>query len=289
MEARFQAEASGNRQFGRSAGTQTGGRPAGSLEPSNNQRKNRTGFFTCFLARPPHEYSVFMSRKTYSLSAVALIATVSFSFSSADGSEAFAQAGPNDLVVEAAGLPDELIDLSDDAFEIVPIDDIAQSDVKFVSKAVVQELPEDADLRAPLADGSLSELVSSLQTEQLTDQLQCLAGAVYFEARGEPLSGQLAVAQVVINRSEDPRWPTSYCGVVYQRAQFSFVKNGRMPTVRTSSDAWQRAKAVAQIAHQGLWESQARDAVYFHANYVRPKWSRRKERLAQIDTHIFYR
>ncbi|MEL6416728.1 MAG: cell wall hydrolase, partial [Pseudomonadota bacterium] len=56
-----------------------------------------------------------------------------------------------------------------------------------------------------------------------------------------------------------------------------------------SSNAWKRAKSVAKIAHEGLWESEAGDAVYFHANYVRPKWSYRKERTAQIDTHVFYR
>jgi spore germination cell wall hydrolase CwlJ-like protein len=97
------------------------------------------------------------------------------------------------------------------------------------------------------------------------------------------------VAQVVINRAEDRRFPTSYCGVVYQRAQFSFVKNGRMPKIRTHTAAWQRAKAIARIAHDGMWDSPAGDAVFFHANYVRPKWSYRKQRLAQIDTHIFYR
>ena len=59
--------------------------------------------------------------------------------------------------------------------------------------------------------------------------------------------------------------------------------------INTASAAWDRAKAVAQIAHDGLWESEASDAVYFHATYVRPRWSRSKTRLAQIDTHVFYR
>ncbi|MEM6266512.1 MAG: cell wall hydrolase, partial [Pseudomonadota bacterium] len=126
-------------------------------------------------------------------------------------------------------------------------------------------------------------------TAPLSEQMRCLAGAVYFESRGEPLAGQLAVANVVINRADDRRFPASYCGVVYQRAQFSFVKRGRMPRIRTQSAAWRRAKAIAHIAHDGLWESEAADAVYFHATYVRPKWSRRKTRLTEIDTHIFYR
>ncbi|MEM7690392.1 MAG: cell wall hydrolase [Pseudomonadota bacterium] len=228
-----------------------------------------------------------MGRKTYSLSAAAVVAVAGLGFSSADGAEAFAQAGDADVVVDSPDLSEDPVDLGEDAFEVVPVDAIAETDteIEFISDAVIQELPEDASVEI----GTLDELVQTVETDELTDQVQCLAGAIYFESRGEPLSGQLAVAQVVVNRSEDERWPASYCGVVYQRAQFSFVKNGRMPSVRSSSTAWQRAKAVAQIAHQGLWESKAGDAVYFHAKYVKPKWSRRKERLAQIDTHIFYR
>jgi spore germination cell wall hydrolase CwlJ-like protein len=59
--------------------------------------------------------------------------------------------------------------------------------------------------------------------------------------------------------------------------------------VRSGTAAWARAVAIAQIAHQGLWESEAGEAVFFHARHVRPQWSQRKTRLAQIDTHIFYR
>lgn len=162
----------------------------------------------------------------------------------------------------------------------------------FVSEEVVQPLP--APVEAEPSEGvkanSLYELVNMVNGDaELTEQLRCLAGAVYFEARGEPLAGQLAVAQVVINRSEDRRWPASYCGVVYQPSQFSFVRGGRMPHIPTNSAAWTRAKAIAQIAHEGLWQSEAADAVYFHARYVRPGWSHRKTRLAQIDTHVFYR
>ena len=234
-----------------------------------------------------------MSRKTYSLSAVALFATASLSFSSADGAEAFAQAITEDANASDEVASEEPVDLDTAPFEIIPTDVEGEREIEFISKPVTQSFPEDAEveLLAPVMSeaGSLSELVGMVQPGELSDQMQCLAGAVYFESRGEPLAGQLAVAQVVINRSEDTRWPASYCGVVYQRAQFSFIKNGRMPRIRTSSSAWQRAKAIAQIAHEGLWESEAGEAVYFHATYVRPKWSYRKQRTAKIDTHIFYR
>ena len=69
----------------------------------------------------------------------------------------------------------------------------------------------------------------------------------------------------------------------------AFVRNGRIPQADESSDAWRRAKAVAQIAHQDLWHSQAGDALYFHATYVHPGWASQKTQLARIDTHIFYR
>ncbi len=223
-----------------------------------------------------------MGRKTYSLSAVAVVAVASLSFSSADGAEAFAQDAAADAEAQT-----EIAQATPEVVEIVP------NRPEFVSEEVVQPLPEPDPVEyitPQTTASSLRELVSIADSSvQLTEQMHCLAGAVYFESRGEPLSGQLAVAQVVINRAEDRRWPASYCGVVYQRAQFSFVRGGRMPNINTSSAAWHRAKAVARIAHDGLWESQAADAVYFHATHVNPRWSRAKTRLTQIDTHIFYR
>lgn len=209
----------------------------------------------------------------------AVIAAIAFTtFAGAEGSGANAQVAAQataDIATEA-----QLTE------EVVPV---------FVEKEVVQELPaaeavsDNSADAAPQAD-SLRELVAAMPAgSQLSDELQCLAGAVYFESRGEPLDGQLAVAQVIINRAEDRRFPSSYCSVVYQRAQFSFVKHGRMPRIKTGSRAWQRAHAIARIAHRGLWDSEASDALYFHANYVRPSWSRRKVALATIDTHVFYR
>jgi hypothetical protein len=232
-----------------------------------------------------------MQRRTYSLSATALIAVASLSFSSADGVKAFAQAADSDVSVEQIEVSDDPFDPSTETIETIPLDAEAEAvdAVEFVSEAVVQPLPKEVEPGDATDAASLHELVGMVSPGTLSEQMQCLAGAVYFEARGEPLDGQLAVAQVVINRAEDRRFPASYCGVVHQRAQFSFVKNGRMPRVRTNSGAWERAKAIAKIAHEGLWDTDARDAVYFHASYVRPSWSRRMTRTAQIDTHIFYR
>lgn len=162
----------------------------------------------------------------------------------------------------------------------------------FVTQEVVQSVPT-FPFEGPWSyrDGSsLGSLVAEIEiSDALTDDILCLASAVYFEARGEPLAGQLAVAQVVINRSESSRFPSSYCGVVYQRAQFSFVQEGKIPSVEKASSAWARAKSIAFIAHRRLWESEAQDALYFHANYVNPSWSRQKTTRARINQHIFYR
>ena len=161
----------------------------------------------------------------------------------------------------------------------------------FVSEEVAQQLPEEApeDIPPPQAS-SLRELVAEMpHAEELSQEMHCLAGAVYFESRGEPLDGQLAVAQVIINRSESRQFPASYCGVVYQRSQFSFVRGGSMPRIKTGSEAWKRATAIARIAHQGLWDSDADDALYFHAKYVKPGWASRKTRRVAINTHVFYR
>lgn len=218
-----------------------------------------------------------MVRKTTGFT-VALAAAVTLTFAGIDSSGANAQVAANATPTTAVETP-----LTE---EVVPV---------FVEKEVVQELPQEAapeiqeTTEAPRAQ-SLRELVAAMPaTGELSDELQCLAGAIYFESRGEPLSGQLAVAQVIINRAEDRRFPSSYCGVVYQRSQFSFVKGGRMPRIKTGSAAWTRAKAVARIAHRGLWDSEAGNALYFHAKYVRPSWSRKKVALATIDTHVFYR
>lgn len=221
------------------------------------------------------------------------MAIASLSFLSADGAEALAQVSLEDTNRSAVVAVEPTDDEDVEAFVVMPVMTDAQNAISYVSNPVEQNLDPAAGFEAN-ADilvnaTSLSELVSMVEPGDLTDQMRCLAGTVYFESRGEPLAGQLAVAQVVINRSEDSRWPMNYCGVVYQRAQFSFVKNGRMPRIRTDSQAWQRAKAIARIAHEGLWKSEAADAVYFHASYVRPKWSYRKQRTARIDTHIFYR
>lgn len=176
-----------------------------------------------------------------------------------------------------------------------------ESRIQFVSSPVVQPLPvetganDDSTPSAPVDEGnqgqdaaSLSELVALQDIpETLSPELRCLAAAIYFEARGESQEGQLAVGRVIINRAKSGRFPSSYCGVVYQPAQFSFVRGRSMPAVREGSAAWRSAVAIAQIADDGLWNGPAQGALFFHAARVSPGW--RLTRLARVDNHVFYR
>lgn len=161
---------------------------------------------------------------------------------------------------------------------------------QFVSEPVVQALPTtDAEETENLDADSLEQLVSQQETpDTMSRDMRCLAGAIYFEARGESLEGQLAVGRVIVNRTKSGRFPTSYCGVVYQPSQFSFIRGRAMPAVREGSSSWQEAVAVAQIADEGAWKSKAKGALFFHAKRVSPRWSK-LTKLAQVDNHVFYR
>jgi spore germination cell wall hydrolase CwlJ-like protein len=119
-------------------------------------------------------------------------------------------------------------------------------------------------------------------------ELECLATGIYFESKSEPLAGQLAVGQVIANRAQSRgRFPDSYCGVLFQRGQFSFVHGGRLPSVPRANKQWQTAVAIAKIVDQGLKESAVGDALFFHARYVSPGW--RMKRIASIGNHVFFR
>lgn len=201
---------------------------------------------------------------------------------------AFASAGLLFVSLSGVGLSGAL---AQDQIDLAPIPAPADpaSALRFVAEPVVQALTEpSAQPPAAAAASSLPALVADMAAGELSPELTCLAQAVYFEARGEELAGQLAVAQVIINRTESGQFPQDYCGVVTQRGQFSFVHGGHIPSAPASSTAWQRARAIARIAHQDLWDSGVGDSLYFHAASVRPGWARRKAQVARIDSHLFY-
>lgn len=215
-----------------------------------------------------------MSRRTHRLAAIAAAATLFFALAGTEGSGAYAQEG----APAADG----------------PVSAIETEGPRFVANEVVQPLPEHArgSAAGDTADlpSTLGELITEIPVEgELSRDMRCLAQAIYFEARGEPLDGQLAVGRVVVNRAVSDAFPDDYCGVVTQRSQFSFVRGGHIPAPDTSSPAWKRAVAVAKVAHQELWESPVGDALFFHATYVKPGWARKKLRRATLARHVFYR
>ena len=124
---------------------------------------------------------------------------------------------------------------------------------------------------------------------------QCLASGIYFEARGESVKGQAAVAQVILNRVRNPSYPKTICGVVYQnedwrnRCQFSFACDNIRDRVN-SQYHWRIAREVAMAVTAGkIWLPQVGSATHYHAVYVRPKWAKTMEKVGRIGLHVFYR
>ena len=139
------------------------------------------------------------------------------------------------------------------------------------------------------ATGDLASMVAQLRSSDSgSGEINCLATGIYFESKSEPLAGQLAVGRVIANRAQSGgRFPSTYCGVLFQRGQFSFVRGHALPSVPRSSKQWQTAVALAKIVDQGLQQSSVGNALFFHARYVSPNWH--AKRVASIGNHIFYR
>jgi len=146
---------------------------------------------------------------------------------------------------------------------------------------------DDAPVVKPTGD--LAEMVAELRSPEAgSRELECLATGIYFESKSEPLAGQLAVGKVIANRAASGgRFPGTYCGVLFQRGQFSFVHSHSLPGVAHSNRQWQTAVAIAKIVDQRLQESSIGNALFFHARYVSPAWG--LKRVASIGNHVFYR
>lgn len=127
----------------------------------------------------------------------------------------------------------------------------------------------------------------------VSSALLCLALNVYFEARQEPLDGQLAVAHVVLNRARSARFPDTVCDVVRQggeiryRCQFTWYCDGK-PDTPYEPEAWQRAQFVAALAWCSRPRRELRDALFYHATWVTPDWAEHMRPVAVIGDHIFY-
>ena len=160
-------------------------------------------------------------------------------------------------------------------------------DAPYDPAALQSDGPQTYGAPMPSAN-SLADLVAAVPIPAtISRDLACLAGAIYFEAQSESLEGQLAVGRVVIARAASGRYPASYCGVVLQRSQFSFVRGGAIPAVDHANRHWQTALRLALIADRGAWRSPAEGALFFHA--ARIAGPAGKTRVARIDNHVFYR
>ncbi|MBN9148179.1 MULTISPECIES: cell wall hydrolase [unclassified Nitrobacter] len=140
-----------------------------------------------------------------------------------------------------------------------------------------------------------AERLGLLDQKKRAKQEKCLAEAVYFEARGEAIRGQIAVAQVVMNRVFSGYYPTTVCGVVYQNAnrhlacQFTFACDGIRDVV-TEPDMWDRARRIAKATLDGrLWLPEVGKSTHYHAYWVHPSWVREMKKMYRTGVHTFYR
>jgi spore germination cell wall hydrolase CwlJ-like protein len=156
--------------------------------------------------------------------------------------------------------------------------------------------PEKIEPAVPFAKGDHEWAKKPMPKSVMsTAEQRCLAAAVYFEARGESVKGQAAVAQVVLNRVKNPAYPNSVCGVVYQnddwrnRCQFSFACDGIKDRI-SEAYHWRKAQEVAySVASGEIYLPEVGSSTHYHATYVKPRWARTMEKMKKIGTHIFYR
>jgi spore germination cell wall hydrolase CwlJ-like protein len=146
-----------------------------------------------------------------------------------------------------------------------------------------------------LVTGFVLSVLISFQVKAKQNQVDCVAKAIYFEARGEPFEGQLAVANVINNRVKSSKFPNTHCGVVHQakridgkivknKCAFSFYCDGKVEEIRDKK-AYKLAENIAKLSMQGVYVDIARKATHFHAVYVNPYWSKHLEYLGKIGKH----
>ena len=149
----------------------------------------------------------------------------------------------------------------------------------------------------PTGSGGLTYSLSALNARPRATgdaQFQCLAEALYFEARGETLKGQIAVAEVILNRVSSPRFPSTVCGVIHQgtgrkyACQFTYTCDGNPETIHEPR-AYDRVAKVARMMLDGAPRKLSGGATYYHTTAVRPSWARKFRRTAKMGVHLFYR
>ncbi|HTT84999.1 MAG TPA: cell wall hydrolase [Rhizomicrobium sp.] len=168
--------------------------------------------------------------------------------------------------------------------------------LKLVPEEPVEAIVNPASLVVRTTPLDLSPLLDRFVLERMLAEQRCLAEAMYYEARGEGVDGEKAIAEVVFHRMRSPEFPHSICGVVYQRAaaghgcQFSFTCDGELEATKATG-AWARAKRLAGRILTGLVQlgDVTENAIAFHAVAVQPGWGDHLIRTIQIGNHVFYR
>jgi len=137
------------------------------------------------------------------------------------------------------------------------------------------------------------EFLASQPKPRGGSDLQCLSEALYFEARGETVKGQFAVAEVILNRVDSASFPDTVCGVIHQgtgrkfACQFTYTCDGRAEVINEKA-AHERVSKIARLMLDGVPRTLTKGATYYHTTAVRPSWSRKFTRTAQIGVHLFY-
>ncbi len=166
-----------------------------------------------------------------------------------------------------------------------------------VEESIIESLQKlDGQYKNNIPTQKLSKaLLASLPKARGDENFKCLADALYFEARGESLQGQRAVAEVIMNRVNSKRYPNSICGVVYQgtgrkyACQFTFTCDGHPEVVREKT-AYARGEKIARLMIDGLYNQPITNgAIYYHTTAVRPSWASKKTPTTRLGVHIFYR
>lgn len=176
----------------------------------------------------------------------------------------------------------------------------AQENVRFHEMLAIghgqagQELADEAEAMILSLATLPGRGENRMKRPDAASELACLTEAVYFEARGESINGQIAVAEVILNRAESPIFPNTVCGVIKQgaqnlnRCQFSYKCDGE-PEYMTERKAMKRAADVAILIMKGERRSLSGDATHYHADYVDPYWASKLLKTATVGTHLFYK
>lgn len=195
------------------------------------------------------------------------------------------------LILSLMALPVSAEAVSRELSAMIERDETA---LKRLSKARVDALFRRVSTGSVGSTQYTRSFLDALPAAQGGKHLNCLSEALYFEARGETIKGQFAVAEVIMNRVASSRYPDSVCGVINQgtgrkfACQFTYTCDGRAEVI-TEKSTYARLRKIAKLSMSDLPKTLTKGATHYHTTAVKPKWSRVFPRTAKIGVHLFYR